>query len=608
MANPSLIGWGYGNGAGFGNSSTRFTSLANCLNTLPADTEANLQVPLKAGTLSNARIYNTAANANGTFTAHSRIAGVNGNLVITIAPSTTGETEDVTHSDSVTDGQLVCQSIVTTASGSSWTVTSFTFEYDATVAVSAVYGNYQASYSDSSTPTLYSRGLSVTTNTATLGTEADAQVLLRAAGTISELTAQVTANAGGQPTTVIVTRLSGVSGAGTLSYAGGTTGLQTDGTHSDSVSAGNLFCYQHDTGGVTRTVTYHNESVLFVSSAAGFDTNHGYGSNSGTQNGVTTITFLAPNSRSVNATEANVQSRFRFAQTFSNLRIYLQTNTGGNTVTSTFRDGGVTGASSAASTSGGTGRFEDSTHTDSIASGDLVTLSHIGSASTGYIIMNVAGTLGAPNISINLTGVSATGSANAPVVSPSINVTGASATGSADAVVPEIDAAAVSATATGAAADPGVSIQGSPMAGVSATGAAADTTLLIDNNPGAPQASATGAAGAVTPSIAVAITGVEAAGSAQDGTPKIPAQTDLPVKRLMRNTPVPAIGTMSNTAVALVGKLRASGPEPKGVAVNITGVFARGVVINVTPSRRVLVPAVSALATCTANDVTVTIS
>ena len=79
-------------------------------------------------------------------------------------------------------------------------------------------------------------------------------------------------------------------------------------------------------------------------------------------------------------------------------------------------------------------------------------------------------------------------------------------------------------------------------------------------------------------------------------------RTDLPVISIMRNTAVPAVGAMSNENVVCVGKLHASGPQPKSLAINLVGVSAFGAVINVTYVRNVLVRPSGAVATAMASD------
>lgn len=57
----------------------------------------------------------------------------------------------------------------------------------------------------------------------------------------------------------------------------------------------------------------------------------------------------------------------------------------------------------------------------------------------------------------------------------------------------------------------------------------------------------------------------------------------LPLNRLMRNTPVPAMGVLDNTAVAVVARLYPSGPQPVSREFFLTGVASEPVALGVNP-------------------------
>ena len=139
---------------------------------------------------------------------------------------------------------------------------------------------------------------------------------------------------------------------------------------------------------------------------------------------------------------------------------------------------------------------------------------------------------------------------------------------------------------TGQAGDVGVSTgKDNMIVGVQATGAAGDVTVDADSNAPVTGATASAVANAVTPQISV--TAPKAFATAQAGTVKSHAspREDFPVISIMRNTAVPAIGAVSNAAVAVVGRIKPSGPQPGSVAVIIVGVSALGAVRHVTPFR-----------------------
>ena len=193
------------------------------------------------------------------------------------------------------------------------------------------------------------------------------------------------------------------------------------------------------------------------------------------------------------ATEAPAQAQFRFSSTLSFFRIYIEANTGGNTVTGTCRINGSTVNSTASSGVGTTGLFEDATHSDSVASGDLLCFTHIGSSSASYLISSLSGTFGAPVTNIPVTGIAGTGAAGTVVPEIDVALTGTSATGTAGTVLGGTGGQLTGASATGVVNDPvaeiDVGVVGAEATGVAGTvGAAAGGVVLITGVGGAGQA------------------------------------------------------------------------------------------------------------------------
>jgi hypothetical protein len=630
MAGESLVGMGISSTVAFGAGFTGRSNIFGGAYDGSTTVEADFNSPLKAGTLSKMAMFVTSAggSANGTLT--SRVNAAAGSQTVTQTVGGTGWFEDGTHSDSISNNDLITNQCV--GVGANTVVSVVTMQYVGTVAIGTSFGTGQNTFSDSAiTGSTFLRGqggTSITTNL--IATEANAQCLIRSPGTMSNMRASSSTNAGGNPTTTLVTRVNGSSGAGTVAFTGGTTGAQTDATHTDSVVSGDLYNYQASSGGVSRTITFRQCSTCFVSSGATFDTNCGaqaVGSNNSTvANAFNTI--FGRMASATQATEVNAQVRFRFATAVTNFRVFIASISAATSAVCVVRLNGADATGGFTTTAATTGWFEDATHADTIASGDLLCYAAKSSnsnyvlADAGFTFGNVVVTVNAtavtatgtpgtltPEIDVAITGVTASGSANDPGYGVGYGAPSATATGAANDAPVDMEIPVVGATATGAAADVGFA-SGDVVQpdGVHATGAAGDVTLGIDSNVTAGTVTATGLAHAITPEIS--IDAGKAFAFAQAGVVRghPDPRVDLPVLSIMRNTAVPAIGAMSNEAIAVIGRMNPSGPEPVSVAAIIVGASATGVARNVTPFRNVLMRVQAATAQCVAADVAVTVT
>lgn len=97
-----------------------------------------------------------------------------------------------------------------------------------------------------------------------------------------------------------------------------------------------------------------------------------------------------------NATEAVRQNKWRCAGTFSNLYVKVSANAATTSSTVTFRKAGADGNLTLSIGAGQTGEFEDTSHTDSVAAGDLVGVKIVTGA-TGGLTLEAVGTLFEPS-------------------------------------------------------------------------------------------------------------------------------------------------------------------------------------------------------------------
>lgn len=198
-----------------------------------------------------------------------------------------------------------------------------------------------------------------------------------------------------------------------------------------------------------------------------------------------------------------------------------------------------------------------------------------------------------PNTTVALTGVAGTSAVGSVTPSTSVALTGVTGTGAAGTVAPSTSVALTGVAGTGAAGTvtPNTTVALTGVAGTSAVGTVAPSTTI-----GLTGVSATGAVGTVTPSggdggnVTVALTGVSATGSVGSVTP--------------------------STTVALTGVAGASavGSVTPSAAVALTGVAGTAAVGSVTPSTTVALTgvagtsAVGSVSVLASGDVTVALT
>lgn len=90
------------------------------------------------------------------------------------------------------------------------------------------------------------------------------------------------------------------------------------------------------------------------------------------------------------ATEANAQVKHNIASKFKNLRVYISANSAGTTSTIKLRVNGADGGNSVSITAGATGWFEDTTNTDTTASGDKINFAIVKTDANNITIKTIA--------------------------------------------------------------------------------------------------------------------------------------------------------------------------------------------------------------------------
>ncbi len=217
----------------------------------------------------------------------------------------------------------------------------------------------------------------------TTGTETNKQYAVRPAGTFSNLVVRVTVNSVTATSTYRL-RKNGANVNLTASVAASTTGLFEDTINTDTVANGDLCNYQLIAGATgtsitcsllsivfqpsdsTKTVTKYNKTDPTDITAASTTANHGFND--------TTSGFTS--------TEANVQTKMKKAGALKYLQVYVDSNARTTTTTLRTRKNGANGAQSVSITSTATGRFEDTTNSDTIAVNDLVNVQYTSGTGT----------------------------------------------------------------------------------------------------------------------------------------------------------------------------------------------------------------------------------
>lgn len=240
--------------------------------------------------------------------------------------------------------------------------------------------------------TSYGSVLSGFSGTPSVSTESLVATPQRTAGVYSNLAINVLTNDRG--TSTYRFRSGGANGNQAISIASSTTGWLIDTNGVDSVpGAGELVNYQIVIGAGGTTFTRVASSIRFTPIAPQntimkyFTVGGG-----GTQGAsITSYSALGGFAGSTTTTEANMQFKVKLSGTFQNMFITIGTNSRSDATVFRFRKAGADGNGACSIAASTTGVVEDTTHTDSVSSGDLVNYSVATGAGTGTITFGQIG-------------------------------------------------------------------------------------------------------------------------------------------------------------------------------------------------------------------------
>lgn len=266
------VHWGYTGGSGMSISTASVTRFLAPTGTITADASEDNAKARILGTFTAKRLgFEVQSNARTTDTVvRTRINGANGNQSVTVGSTQTGVFEDTSNTDSIASGDDFDYSVTTgTGTGTLNTNWCCAILVSASrqwvyypgacngLAVSAVGGTDQYA------------ALSANLAQATT-TEAHTQYVARFDHTLSNFAARVSAN-NVSTTTVVRTRVNGSNGTCELSIGSSQTGLFTDTTHSDSVTAGQTANIQIDMTNGTGTISFRVMTLRGETSAPAVD-------------------------------------------------------------------------------------------------------------------------------------------------------------------------------------------------------------------------------------------------------------------------------------------------------------------------------------------------
>ncbi len=221
-------------------------------------------------------------------------------------------------------------------------------------------------------------------------TETDQQTLFRTGGVLSLFTLNVPSN-DLTGTSTIKIRKNGADGASAISVGAGATGLFYDLANIESVAAGDKFCYQFALGSGgsnfwmgTAEVVYDASDKTVLKIAP---------SNTPASTSVdSTSRFHTPNGQATwQLSETGLQSTMRIAGTLKNMFVNVTAN--GRSTATIFgsRVNTANGALAVSIGAGVTGFVEDTSNSDTIASGDIVGLRRLTSTGGGTITFTNVG-------------------------------------------------------------------------------------------------------------------------------------------------------------------------------------------------------------------------
>lgn len=344
-----------------------------------------------AGTLSNMYygVYLNTVTATSTYTL--QVGGSNVNQAVSFASSTTGSAEDKINTDAISSGNLVNVKLVVGGTGTSLTSAVSAIDFQTAGLAFSQTGFSTPVFAPATASTSFFFSFGGANTVTSPQTEAQGQKKVYSATTLQNMDAYSSSNSRASSTTTIVTRIAGVNGNLTISYAASTNGLASDTTHTDSVSANTLICGAAGTGAGTGTITIQMIKVEEVTVDNSYAVYLGAGTTTGLAIPVNTTAYSDLSGTPIAATtESQMQqitnsSRVGYPALFKNMGVFVNSNANTGTSVFTFRQNAANTALTVSFASSTTGLAEDITHKAQLVAGDLINTSIVTPNSGGSL-------------------------------------------------------------------------------------------------------------------------------------------------------------------------------------------------------------------------------
>jgi hypothetical protein len=393
MGNSALQVGGHGSGLSMAAATTYYFCCGQCnIGSLGAVLVARLVPYRTAGILSNLRVVVATNSINGATTIVTMISVSPGSQTLTVPSSTSGTYEDTTNSDTLSSGDLVAIRAVTGGFSGALVMANTSTIYTATTDACVRHICYLANVSFVTASTTWF--LPIVGNYPSLvTTEANVGFVCRTDGVIKNAAVYVVTNSKTVASTV-KDRIDLADGTISLSIGAGTTGRIEETAHSDNVTAGQKIDLSITTGASGTALILLYASVEYVTTNGNFSNiSQGLGAlNADT-------TYYAPIAGgTVGSTESYMLSKAGVSMNCTNLYAYCtQWSLSAGALTMTLRKNSANGNNTISIT--GTGEFEDTTHTDSMGSTDLLDLAMVVGGETGTVTLGAHGFMSAMPVS-----------------------------------------------------------------------------------------------------------------------------------------------------------------------------------------------------------------
>lgn len=377
MANESLIIVSDPQGASGTTNYSVIAGKGNSLNT----TEARADLPIRnAGTIKNLYVRVLTNSTTSTLNFTFRTATTDSGVTTSIGASTVGVIEDTSHTKAVTAGDLCCTKVSSSATVS-FTTGVISYQYDSTTDTTTICNTNNDGASSIATTNAIRYFVLHGVANVNQSTENNIKFRIRKSFTGKSGAVYVSSNSR-TTNTVFNLRKNGANGTVTVTFGNVETGLKEDTSNSDSLSAGDDYNWQYTNGAGAGTLNFYSSKVELINTSGYHHLITGH-TTPITQATNLTRYYYPGGAPTVQTTEANAKMKARFAYVISELNMLVTANTNGGTSTMTLRKSGAAGNNTVSIGASATGLFNDTTHSDTLATSDDINYQLITSTSSG---------------------------------------------------------------------------------------------------------------------------------------------------------------------------------------------------------------------------------